>query len=81
MTIKLTIRLFGILGLKVPAYDHKKGIRVDKPDGVRPADLLKDLKIPVNHVGFISDGEKSIPLDARLTNKMSISFYSTISGG
>jgi len=81
MSIQLTIRLFGTLGLKVPAYDHNEGIHVDRPDGVTPEDLIKDLKIPVNHVGFISDGVKSIPLDARLTNKMNISFYSLISGG
>ena len=81
MSIRLTIYLFGTLGSKVPEYDHNEGIRADKPDGVTPADLLNDLKIPLNHVGFISDGKKSIQLDALLTDKMSISFYSLISGG
>lgn len=81
MTIRLAIYLFGTLSLKVPNYNHKKGLSIDAPDDVTPEGLLKELKIPLTHVGFISDGKKSIQLDARLTNKMSINFYSLISGG
>ncbi len=81
MTVQLTILLYGTLSLKVPDYDHKMGIRVDVPDDVTPEDLLKNLKIPLSHIGFISDGQKAVQLGARLKNKMNISFYSLISGG
>lgn len=81
MSIKLTIWLYGTLSSKVPKYDYQEGIIVDKPDNVTPEDLLKDLKIPLTHVGLISDGTKSIPLDAPLEDNMSIKFYSLISGG
>jgi len=81
MTIQLTIQLFGTLGSRVPEYDHENGVQVSAPDGVTPEDLIKDLKIPLTHVGFISDGSCAIQLDTPLTDKMSISFYSLISGG
>ncbi len=81
MAIRLTIRLFGSLSLKVPDYDHKRGIRVNVPVDVTPEDLLKDLKIPLSHIGLISDGQKAIKLGTRLTDKMNVSFYSLASGG
>ncbi len=81
MTIRLTIYLFGTLSSKVPNYNHKNGIAIDAVDGVTPEDLLKNLKIPLNHIGLISDGSSSIELVTRLTDKMSVSFFSLISGG
>ena len=81
MTIQLMVYLFGTLSSRVPDYDHAKGIQMDAPDHATPEDLLETLKIPLTHIGFISDGSCAIPLDARLTDKMSISFYSLISGG
>ncbi len=81
MTIQLTIRLFGTLGTKVRGYNHEKGLRVDVADNVTPEDLAKDLKIPLNHIGFISDGSASIKLDTQLTDNMCVSFFSLISGG
>ncbi len=81
MTIRLTIRLFGTLSSKVLDYDHEKGLRVDVPDDVTPEALLKDLKIPLSHIGLISNGSQSIKLGTPLTDKMSISFFSLISGG
>ncbi len=81
MTIQLSIRLFGTLGSKVPDYDHEKGLVVDVADNITPEDLAKELKIPLNYIGFISDGSAAIKLDARLTNKMNVNFFSLISGG
>lgn len=81
MTIQLTIRLFGTLSSRVPDYDHNTGIRVDAPDDTTPEDLLKDLKIPLAHIGFVSDGSQAIQLGTCLTDKMSVSFFSLISGG
>ncbi|MCD4677362.1 MAG: hypothetical protein K8S18_15425 [Desulfobacula sp.] len=81
MPIRLTIRLFATLSLRVPDYDHKKGILVDAPYGVTPADLLKDMKIPLSHIGFISDGNKAIAQDTLLADKMTVSFFSLVSGG
>ncbi|MCF6248927.1 MAG: hypothetical protein L3J69_16450 [Desulfobacula sp.] len=81
MAIQLTIHLFGTLSSKVPNYDHKKGLLVDAPDAVTPEDLLKDLKIPLTHIGFVSDGRQAIQFDTPLTDKMNVSFFSLISGG
>lgn len=81
MTMRLVIRLFGTLSLKVPDYDHEKGIVFDVPEGVTPADLLNDLQVPVSHVGFISDGKSGLQLDSRIENPMTIHFFSLISGG
>ena len=79
--MQLTIRLYGTLSSKVPDYDHEKGFQVDVPDDVTPEDLAKDLKIPLTHIGFISDGTQSLKLETCLTDKMTISFFSLISGG
>lgn len=81
MTIQLTIRLFGTLSSKVPDYDHEKGLCVDVADNVTPEDLAKNLKIPLNHIGLISDGSAAIKLDTQLTDNMNINFFSLISGG
>lgn len=81
MTVQLTIWLYGTLSFKVPDYNHKNGLPIEAPDDVTPEDLLEDLKIPLSHVGLISDGSQAIQLGTRLTDKMSVSFYSLISGG
>jgi hypothetical protein len=81
VTIQLTIRLFGTLGSKVPNYDHEKGLLVNAADNATPEDLARGLKIPLDYLGFISDGCSAIELDARLTDKMSIHFFSLMSGG
>lgn len=81
MTIQLTVRLFGTLSLKVPDYDHKNGLIVDAPDGVTPENLLKDLQIPLSHVGLISHENHAIQRDTLLTDKMTISFFSLVCGG
>ena len=81
MTIQLTIRLFGTLGLKKTDYDHKKGIMVDVPDNITPEQLLEDMHIPVSHIGLISDGNQSIQLDTLLSDKMTINFFSLVCGG
>ena len=81
MPIKLTIRLFGTLGSKVPGYNHEKGLTVDMADNATPEDLAKELKIPLNHIGLISDGSAAIKLDTQLTDNMCVSFFSMISGG
>ncbi|MEN8210298.1 MAG: hypothetical protein ABFR31_01155 [Thermodesulfobacteriota bacterium] len=81
MTVKLTIKLFGTLGLKIPDYNHDKGIMIDAPDNVTPADLLKDLQVPLSHVGFISCENRSIKADTPLSDGMVIHFYSLVSGG
>ncbi|NOX32676.1 MAG: MoaD/ThiS family protein [Deltaproteobacteria bacterium] len=81
MTIRLTIRLFGTLGLKVPGYDYKKGMSVDLPDGATPEDILKDLQIPLSHIGSISNGKNSLQRDSLLTDGQTINFFPLISGG
>ena len=81
MTIRLTIRLFGNLSLQMPDYDHKKGIIVYAPDDVTPEDLLTHLQIQISHIGFISYENQAIQRDTRLTDGMTISFFSQVSGG
>jgi len=81
MTIRLTIRLFGTLSLRVPDYDHKKGIIVDAPDGITPGYVLSHLQIPLSHIGLISHKNQAIRRDTRLVDKMTISFFSPVYGG
>ncbi len=81
MTMRLTIRLFGTLSSKMPGYNHEKGLHVDVADNVTPEDLAIDLKIPLNHIGLISDGNGAIKLNTQLADNMCINFYSMISGG
>lgn len=81
MAIKVTVKLFGTLGLNRPGYNHKKGLQIDTPDKVTVEDLLYDLNIPLHHIGFISDGSQALQFDSHLKDKMNISFYSLISGG
>lgn len=81
LTIRLTIRLFGTLSLKVPGYDHKKGLIVDAPCGATPLDVLADLQIPILHVGLITHDNRAIQQDTLLQDRMSISFFSLVGGG
>lgn len=81
MTIRLTIKLYGTLGLKVPDYDHLNGIQLEVPQGTTPADLLNDLQVPLSHVGLISRDGKILKPDTVLGNQMTINFFSLISGG
>lgn len=81
MTIKLKVRLFGVLSLKVPAYDHKQGLIIELPDGAAPVDILKQLQLPLTHIGLISHANQAIPSDASLTDGMTINFYSPVYGG
>lgn len=81
MALQLTIRLFGTLSLRVPDYNPKTGIVIVVPDGVTPEDILKKLQIPLSHVGFISDGHRTLKRDSLLLDGMGINFFSLISGG
>jgi len=81
VTIRLAIQLFGTLSLKVLDYDHEKGIIVDVPDNITPEDLLRDMQIPLSHIGLISCENQAIQRDALLIDGMTISFFSLVSGG
>ncbi|WP_300461661.1 MoaD/ThiS family protein [Desulfobacula sp.] len=81
MTIRVTIRLFGTLSLKVPDYEHKKGLIVHLPDDATPEDLLKRLQLPPSHVGLISHENQAIQRNTRLKDGMTIGLFSPVYGG
>ncbi len=81
MTLKLTIRLFGTLSFRVPGYNHKTGIIVIAGDDTTPEEILKCLRIPLTHIGVISDGKHPLKRDNALTDGMTIHVFSLISGG
>ena len=81
LTIRLTVRLFGILSFRMPDYNHTKGLHFEVPEGVTPEDLLNNMKIPLSHVGLISCENRSIQKDFQLADKSTISFFSPLSGG
>ncbi len=79
--MQLTVRLFGTLSLRVTDYNHKTGIAIEVPDGVTPEDILKHLRIPMTHIGLISDGNRPLKHDNILTDGMTVHVFSLISGG
>lgn len=81
MTLRLTIKLFGTLSFRVPGYDHKTGIIVNAEDGTTPEEILKHLRIPMTHIGLISDGNRPLKHDDALTDGMTVHVFSLISGG
>lgn len=79
--MQVTIKLFGTLGSKVQDYDHHTGIIADVPNHCTPADLLKDLQVPLSHVGLIIVDNRPIQQNTPLSDGMTISFFSLVSGG
>ncbi|MGD8471968.1 MAG: MoaD/ThiS family protein [Desulfobacterales bacterium] len=43
--MKVRIKLYGTLSLRVPGYDHSQGIEIELAEGATVKDLLDHLKI------------------------------------
>jgi sulfur carrier protein ThiS len=57
--MKVKIKLFGALGLKLPQLASPEGVEIELPDGSTAGDLLKYLKIP-------DDWGPAVTIDSRL---------------
>jgi sulfur carrier protein ThiS len=57
--MKVKIKLFGVLGLKLPEFASPEGVEIELPDGSTARGLLKHLKIP-------DDSGPAVTIDSRL---------------
>jgi len=52
--ITVTVKLYGTLPRRYPSYDDDKGLTITLEQGARIADLMRQLHITAEDIGFIA---------------------------
>lgn len=79
--MKVTVKLFGILGRRFPGYHHEQGMDVEILDGARVKDLLAHLEISKSLGGVVAVEGKLLAEDAKLGNGAEVNIFQSVFGG
>ena len=79
--MKVRIKLYGTLGLRVPGYRHSEGIEVELPDGATVYDLLTRLKISESEGAVVSIEGRLRMADDKLSDGAQAQVFQTLHGG
>ena len=79
--MKVTVKLFGILGRRFPGYHHEQGMDDEILDGARVKDLLAHLEISKSLGGVVAVEGKLLAEDAKLGNGAEVNIFQSVFGG
>lgn len=81
MTLKLKVRLYGMLGRSIKGYDHLSGLDIQLPEGSTVHDLLVHLDVVSKRVGMVVMDVKPVQAQTLLEDGALIKILQPISGG
>ena len=79
--MKVRIKLFGTLGLRLPDYNHDQGVEMELPDGATIEDLLARLKITKNEKVLVTIDSAVQKADSEIKHRSNVYVFSIASGG
>lgn len=79
--MKVTVKLYGTLGLRVPEYKPSQGIEVEIQDGATVKDLLIHLEISETRWPAVIANGRVLKADDKMQNGSSLDIFQSIQGG
>ena len=74
--MKVTVKLFATLRKNRFSQDQ-----LTLPDNAAVSDLLKELKIPQEHIGILLTDGKNVSADSKISDGQTISIFPAVGGG
>ena len=79
--MKVKVKLYGTLGLRVPEYKPSQGIDVEIPDGATVKDLLAYLEILESRGAAVIASGRVLKADDKVQDGVSVDVFQSIQGG
>ena len=79
--MKVKVKLYGTLGLRVPEYKPSRGIDVEIPDGATVKDLLAYLEILETRGAAVIVNGRVLKADDKVQDGVSVDVFQNIQGG
>ena len=79
--MKVRVKLYGTLSLRVPGYQHSQGIDVELPEGPTVNDLLALLKISESQGAVVITEDRILKTDDEIPSGVQVNVLQSISGG
>ncbi|MBN1454204.1 MAG: MoaD/ThiS family protein [Anaerolineales bacterium] len=79
--MKVKVKLYGTLSLKVPEYKPSQGIEVEMPDGATVRDLLTHLEILETRGAAVVANGRVLKADDKMQDGSSLDVFQSIQGG
>jgi sulfur carrier protein ThiS len=79
--MRVTVKLFGLLGRGFPDYDHEKGMVVQLPEGATVKDLLVRLEISKNEDAVVTVKGLVQRTERTLKHRDLVYIFQSVAGG
>jgi len=79
--MKVKVKLYGTLSLRVPEYKPSQGIDVEIPDGATVKDLLAYLEILESRGAAVIASGRVLKADDKVQDGVSVDVFQSIQGG
>ncbi|MBN1833274.1 MAG: MoaD/ThiS family protein [Deltaproteobacteria bacterium] len=79
--MKVRIRLFGVLGKKLPEFSAPEGIEIELPDGSSAADLLEYMKVSADWGVAVAMDSRILKYDDLMRDGAEIRLLQMVHGG
>ena len=79
--MEATLKLYGFLKRHINSYElnNNQNLKIDSFKSIKQ--ILKESNIPINEVGFILKGNKTVNIDYQVQNDDVIKVFPSIAGG
>ncbi len=79
--MKVNIKLFGLLGIKLPEFNKPEGVEIELSDNSTAGDLLEYLKIPEDWGPAVTMGNRLLKYDDPISDGADIFIIQAVHGG
>lgn len=79
--MKVRIKLYGTLSLRVPGYEHSRGIEMELAEGATVKDLLDHLKISESQGAVVTIGGRIQKAGDKIPEGVHARVFQSVGGG
>jgi sulfur carrier protein ThiS len=79
--MKLKVKLYGTLGIKIPGYKPSKGLDIEIPDGSTVKDLLDHLEISEMGAAVVIVDGRVLKASDKVQDGLPVNVFQNIKGG
>jgi sulfur carrier protein ThiS len=79
--MKVWVKLYGTLSLRVPGYQHSRGIEIDLPEGSTVDDLLALLKISESQGAVVTIDSRIRKAGDKIPDGVHARVFQSVGGG
>jgi sulfur carrier protein ThiS len=79
--MRVRVKLYGTLSLRVPGYQHSQGIEIELPEGATVNDLLAFLKISESQGAVVAIDGRIRKVDDKIPGGVKARVFQSVGGG